>query len=169
MTDDFHHYRPSSYGLSSDSCLGRLTNEQEYDDYIIREDETYPPRHEATALFTFRRRNILESGKEVISETTLNGHIFGEEEESMEDIVKRLQQKGTSSGVLKFDRKEIQQIKDGVKVIVFVLTQVQGAKFGKKEFGRMMASQIAGLTPQRPILIEIEAEEIAEGETLDVF
>ena len=83
--------------------------------------------------------------------------------------VKRLQQKGSSSGVLKFDKSEIKLINDGVKDIVFLLVQVKGAKFSKGEFGRMTASEVAGLTEERPIVIEIQTETVIAGETLNVF
>ena len=47
--------------------------------------------------------------------------------------------------------------------------QVNGAKFSKDEFGRMMASEVVGLTQERPIIIEIQTEDVVEGETLNVF
>jgi hypothetical protein len=47
---------------------------------------------------------------------------------------------------LKFDKSEIKQIKAGEKYIVFVLVQVNGAKFSKGKFGHMMAPEVAGLT-----------------------
>jgi len=49
------------------------------------------------------------------------------------------------------------------------MTQVNGARFCKEEFGRMMASEVAALTEERPILIQIQAEDVVEGETLSVF
>lgn len=166
MTDDFHRRR-SERGLGS--CGGAKAKPLKE-----QEEESYPPRinAEQNVLFTFQRRGRLTSeasSAESVYETTLNAKTAGSEEESMEEIVKRLQQKGSSSGVLKFDKSEIRQIKSGYKDIVFVLVQVNGAKFSKDEFGRMMASEVAGLTPSRPILIEIQTEDVVEGETLTVF
>jgi len=71
-------------------------------------------RHESKVLFTFQRRGnpkCDDSDDEgSLYETTLNARATGDDEESMEDIVKRLQQKGSSSGVLRFDKVEIEQI-----------------------------------------------------------
>ena len=139
-----------------------------------QEQELQRRHQERNVLFTFRRRIVRESssageGTSATFETTLNAKTSGSEEESMEDIVKRLQQKGASSGVLKFKRDLIEKIRAGQKDVVFVLTQVSGAKFSKDEFGRMMASEVASLTTERPILIEIKTEDVVEGETLTLF
>ena len=135
-------------------------------------------RTEQNAMFTFQRRHYASSDgtassygprRGALLKHTLNAKTCGQGKESMEDIVKRLQQKGASSGVLKFSRTLIQQIRAGEKDVVFVLVQVNGAKFSKDEFGRMMASEVVGLTQERPIIIEIQTEDVVEGETLNVF
>jgi hypothetical protein len=188
MTDDFHHrqhqqqqqyqQRGGEYIRTKQKPLAIVGEYAMRSSSLVGADEaTYPPARPITsALFTFQRRNGGSASgggsaddDSTMCETTLNAKIVGNDEESIEDVVKRLQQKGASSGVLKFDKSEIRQIKAGEKEIVFVLVQVNGAKFSKDEFGRMMASEVAGLTQQRPILIEIQTEEVVEGETLDVF
>lgn len=179
MTDDFHRstamHQPSRsnpfggtdlFDIADDGSGGWLT-------FSMEEEPKRQP--ELNALFTFRRRDVRYDGGEVgegtctIFETTLNARTSGPDEESMEDLVKRLQQKGRASGVLKFNRGLIQQIRDGEKEVVFVLVQVKGSKFSKEEFGRMMASEVIGLTHERPIVVEIQTEDAVEGETLDVF
>lgn len=176
MTDTFHPNRPRSQSQSA--MLGLSDSGDDISDeanYLPLQPQSLQ-RQEQNALFTFQRRHYPSgdsasrtSEDGVLFETTLNAKTSGEDEESMEDIVKRLQQKGASSGVLKFSRTLIQQIRAGEKDVVFVLVQVNGAKFSKDEFGRMMASEVVGLTRERPIIVEIQTEDVVEGETLNVF
>lgn len=177
MTDTFHLNEPRR--KSQTSMLGLSDIGDDISDeatYLPLQPQPLQQRQEHNALFTFQRRHYPSgdsasrtSEDGVLFETTLNAKTSGQDEESMEDIVKRLQQKGASSGVLKFSRTLIQQIRAGEKDVVFVLVQVNGAKFSKDEFGRMMASEVVGLTPERPIIIEIQTEDVVEGETLNVF
>mmetsp|Transcript_16660 Transcript_16660/g.24157 ORF Transcript_16660/g.24157 Transcript_16660/m.24157 type:complete len:304 (+) Transcript_16660:39-950(+) len=150
MTDEF------AYNCSNhrNNRGARLSNMME--DNTIQEEISSLPQ-EQLVLFTFSRGNI---------ETTLNSRT--RDEETMEDLVKRLQQQKGSS-LLKFSMEEIRAIKAGDQEVVFLLKQIQGAKFSKEEFGYMKASDIQCLTRERPILIEIQTQEVVQGETLDVF
>lgn len=144
------------------------------------------------ALFTFRRQ-VYSDDEGSTRETTLQAKlaqpIYKEEsssssssssapkktkytkEESMSDLVKRLQEmaKTKASGVLRFPKEERLAIKDGDKRIVFCLPQLNNAKFSKEEFGQMKAGEVLGLVPDRPVLVDIETEDTGDGETLELF
>jgi hypothetical protein len=179
MTDDFYRatitHQQSRSNPFGESELFNIADDLSAVSLNFFEEEEPKRQPELNVLFTFRRRDVRYDSGDVgegtctIFETTLNARTCGPDEESMEDLVKRLQQKGRASGVLKFNRGLIQKIRDGEKEVVFVLVQVKGSKFSKEEFGRMMASEVVGLTHERPIVVEIQTEDAVEGETLDVF
>ena len=175
MTEEVFR-RTTTQHQQSRTCTRELSGLPDIEDNISEVSLEPKRQQELNALFTFRRRDVryeddceVGEGTCTIFETTLNARTCGPDEESMEALVKRLQQKGRASGVLKFNRGLIQKIRAGEKEVVFVLVQVKGAKFSKEEFGRMMASEVAGLTQERPIVVEIQTENAVEGETLDVF
>eukprot|EP00542_Grammatophora_oceanica_P015000 CAMPEP_0194036180 /NCGR_PEP_ID=MMETSP0009_2-20130614/8545_1 /TAXON_ID=210454 /ORGANISM="Grammatophora oceanica, Strain CCMP 410" /LENGTH=416 /DNA_ID=CAMNT_0038677813 /DNA_START=167 /DNA_END=1417 /DNA_ORIENTATION=- len=98
-----------------------------------------------------------------------SGSSFLSEDETMADLVRRLQ-KDRSSSVLKFASKDREKLLCGRAHLFFRLPQVNGAKFSKEMFGEMRASQVLQLTRERPILVDIEIEEVVEGiEAFDVY
>ena len=137
------------------------------------------------SLFTFRRTVMDDDGEVRTRETTLqarvsstlqpeSGSSSGTDEtgELMSDLVKRLQglAKSKESGVLRFPKEDRIAIKDGEKRIIFVLPQVNHAKFSKDEFGRMKSSNVLAIVRERPVIVEIITEETSEdGETLELF
>jgi len=133
----------------------------------LSESDSYREKAETNALFTFQRTCTLDANK--VFSTTLNAKSQGDTEETMEDLVKRLQKMGNTSSVLKFEKQDIVAIKSGTKQVVFSLTQVKGAVFNKQEFGKMTVSEMMTLSTERPIVIEITTEDLAQGETFDVF
>jgi hypothetical protein len=137
------------------------------------------------SLFTFRRTVMDDDGEVRTRETTLQARVSStlqpesgsssatdETEELMSDLVKRLQglAKSKESGVLRFPKEDRIAIKDGEKRIIFVLPQVNHAKFSKEEFGRMKSSNVLEIVRERPVIVEIITEETSEdGETLELF
>mmetsp|Transcript_19099 Transcript_19099/g.44501 ORF Transcript_19099/g.44501 Transcript_19099/m.44501 type:complete len:301 (-) Transcript_19099:255-1157(-) len=162
--DDF-----KSVQKADDPPLKRLTTLLGECEAIINDSESNGASKsvEHNALFTFQRKR--NDGESKIFSTSLNAKAHGDDEESMQDLVKRIQKMGSASGVLKFEKAEIEEIKSGDKQVIFSLVQVNGAKFNKEEFGKMKASEVLSMTTERPILIEILTEEILDDETLDVF
>lgn len=86
----------------------------------------------------------------------------------MKVLIKRLQR--TAKQVLTFTKSDAQDIATGDKHIVFCLHQMKMARFVKHEFGSMLASDLLALTDERPIMVELLAQDsIVDGETIDIF
>lgn len=152
------------------SSLKRLAALMGDCEVIMSESDSFrekSEKSETNLLLTFQRVCPEEAHK--VYSTTLNGKANAEPEETMEDLVKRLQKMGNTSGVLKFARHDIDAIKAGTKQVVFSLLQVKGAVFNKHEFGKMTVSDVMELTSERPILIAIDTEDVAQGESIDIF
>lgn len=118
-------------------------------------------RAEASCLVTFQRRI-----EKQLVETTLHARADREHEDSMADLVRRLQK---SAGVLTFGKKDLKRLGKGTRQIVFILPQINRATFSKEEFGQMTTSEIMQLTPERPVVIEVTLEKTVSGEQLEIF
>lgn len=111
-------------------------------------------------LFMFRR----QIGQNEVRERT----VFARDGETMKILIKRLQR--TAKQVLTFTKSDAKDIAAGDKHIVFCLHQMKMARFVKHEFGSMLASDLLALTDERPIMVELLAQDsIVDGETIDIF
>lgn len=173
QTKDFIPRSMASLAGRDQRKLNRLTSLMGECEAIISEadsesfsESTGNRKMESNALFTFQRANPKDSSK--MFSTTLSAKTYGCED-TMEDLVKRLQKMGNTSSVLRFEKDDILAIKSGKKQVVFALTQVQGAVFNKQEFGKMTVTEMLDYTDERPVLIQISTEDIIDGESIDVF
>jgi hypothetical protein len=183
LTDDFHD-------------LDMNQRQQQQQQQQQQRKQQMVPSGSTNALFTFRRTIQNNEDETSTRETTLQAKLAqpicneddssssseGQQpkkrrnqkytkEEIMSDLVKRLQEmaKTKASGVLRFPKEERIAIKDGEKRIVFVLPQLNHAKFSKEDFGHMKAGEVLGLVPDRPVIVDIETEDTGDGETLELF
>lgn len=120
---------------------------------------------ELNSLVTFQR--VSSTGE--VYETTLNAKASGQREDTMANLIRRLQQRGDQSGVLMFEANDVEAIQRGAKQIVFSLVQVSKAAIGKEEFGCLKASYVLHLTQERPILVEIQVVDSVHGAILKLF
>lgn len=123
-------------------------------------------KREPNCLVTFQRT----IDKEHMVQTTLHAKADGANEDTMADLVRRLQKSTTGSAVPLFAKKDLKKVTKGKRQILFHLPQVHKAlSFSKDEFGPMKISKLMKLTPQRPIVVEINLERIISGDQIDIF
>lgn len=112
------------------------------------------------SLFTFRRQVDEHTSRETTIQAT--------GDDTMQDMVKRLQQRAKQ--IMTFSKSDVEGIKLGEKRVVFQLNQVNGARFDKSEFGSMTTADVLMLTSERPLIVELCVEDtIANGETIEIF
>ena len=123
-------------------------------------------KREASCLVTFQRT----IDKEHLVQTTLHAKADGPTEDTMADLVRRLQKSTTGSAVLTFAKKDLKKVSKGKRQILFHMPQVHKTlSFSKDEFGPMKISELMKLTPERPIVVEINLERTISGDQIDIF
>lgn len=111
---------------------------------------------EENTLFCFKRR--LGSKQTFFDSLCARTKSNNGAEDTMEDLVKRLQRK--DSEVLTFKKKELSAVRKGKKRIVFCLEQLNDTKLTNITFGRLTASEILASVDQRPVMVSIDTETI---------
>jgi hypothetical protein len=142
-------------------------------DFLVISGEIKPTSIKKTiarknnSLITFQRHVLGDDGEASMRETTLQAVTENGSEESMGDIVKRLQKmaKTGDSGVLRFSPTELKEVQDGRKIIAFALPQLPRRIYQREEFGNIMASQVLRMTSDRPLLVEIQMIDASKRET----
>jgi hypothetical protein len=167
LLDESHstHESPDTGGTSDpQDAAARYTSSRQHASSSSFGTGSSSKRSRSNKLFTFQRN----FGGGVLRETTIQANRNPEDEETMAAVVKRLQ-KSAGSQVLTFTTEDVKAISEGTKKVIFSMKQLNNVTFAKEEFGKLTADEVLELTNERPVLIELMAEDVIDGEELEIF